>query len=621
MRWAITVLVIMLGTIRMEGFMIPGVLEKRVVVKPVREQGVRDLIRSMESHRIRKIVVSKQLDSLVAEESKDDGIVQGVVTHLPSLMIPTVVEKSLMEHVDLEFSTEKTLWEQAAPVIGGSIWGMTILALGSYFVSTLQRVSNFMRPRGMSSPGPQSGGGGSLEVREVSLVNLTDWAGSPEIFRECYEVISFLKDSEKYQQIGARVPRGILLEGPPGTGKTLLAKAMASEAGATFFSVVASEFVEMFVGMGAARVRALFQQARMNLPAIIFIDEIDAIGKQRGSTGGFGGGGNDEREQTLNQLLSEMDGFATSDRILIIGATNRKDVLDNALLRPGRFDRIISVPLPDVESREQILKVHLNRTRFNPVVSKDIPELAEKLEGFSGAELANVVNEASIMAVRQERQVVEKTDLLAALEKSRVGIVKETDTRSPERRRRVAIHEVGHALLVSLYPKFILDKVSIQETYQGAGGYTMYSVQRRGDNDLPTREALLQRMSVMLAGKAAESVFYGNSGLSTGAAQDLQQVNQLANDYVRRMGMGETYPHLFDPAETPHMLHRSFSDTTTYILEDETSKILNEAYDLAYQQIERHRPELEPIIQKLLANKILTGDEFQSTLTLTAKPA
>jgi len=473
----------------------------------------------------------------------------------------------------------------------------------------------------MSSPGPQSGGGGSLEVREVSLVNLTDWAGSPEIFRECYEVISFLKDSEKYQQIGARVPRGILLEGPPGTGKTLLAKAMASEAGATFFSVVASEFVEMFVGMGAARVRALFQQARMNLPAIIFIDEIDAIGKQRGSTGGFGGGGNDEREQTLNQLLSEMDGFATSDRILIIGATNRKDVLDNALLRPGRFDRIISVPLPDVESREQILKVHLNRTRFNPVVSKDIPELAEKLEGFSGAELANVVNEASIMAVRQERQVVEKTDLLAALEKSRVGIVKETDTRSPERRRRVAIHEVGHALLVSLYPKFILDKVSIQETYQGAGGYTMYSVQRRGDNDLPTREALLQRMSVMLAGKAAESVFYGNSGLSTGAAQDLQQVNQLANDYVRRMGMGETYPHLFDPAETPHMLHRSFSDTTTYILEDETSKILNEAYDLAYQQIERHRPELEPIIQKLLANKILTGDEFQSTLTLTAKPA
>ena len=291
-------------------------------------------------------------------------------------------------------------------------------------------------------------------------ISLSSWAGSPEIFEECFEVVSYLKNSTLYKNAGAEIPRGILLEGPPGTGKTLIAKAIASESDANFISISASEFVEIFVGVGAAKVRNLFEQARKNTPCIIFIDEIDAVGRQRGAGVNMG---NDEREQTLNQLLAEMDGFAQNQDILVIAATNRKDVLDAALLRPGRFDRIINVPLPDRNSRKSILNVHLKNKQINETLNLDL--LSEMSSGFSGAQLKNLVNEAAIYAARSGKTIISQENIEEALEKIVVGIIRKIDTRNDDVLQRVAIHEMGHGFLASLFDEYFqLKKITIQST-------------------------------------------------------------------------------------------------------------------------------------------------------------
>lgn len=301
-------------------------------------------------------------------------------------------------------------------------------------------------------------------------ISLASWIGSPEVFEECTEVISFLKNETSYRKMGAQLPTGILLAGPPGTGKTLLAKAIASETNAHFISVAASQFVEMFVGMGAARVRDLWKEARLNRPSIIFIDEIDSIGKKRGS-GPFSGG--DEREQTLNQILTEMDGFNDNKEILIIAATNMLSSLDPALTRPGRFDRIIQVPLPDTESRIAMLKFYFQNKKLDPLI--DISSIAKSIGGFSGADIANLVNEAAIFAVRRCSDIISEIDLFNALEKLTIGIIKKNDTRTYESKMRIAIHELGHAFMVSSFrDDFSLTKISIASTYSGAGGYTLY---------------------------------------------------------------------------------------------------------------------------------------------------
>jgi len=481
------------------------------------------------------------------------------------------------------------------------------------------------RKRGGGGVGGGLGAGGSdpfslmdrMDVSEYPKpnVSLSAWSGSPEVIDECREVISYLENKAAYARVGAEMPKGILLEGPPGTGKTLLAKAIATETNSTFISMSGSEFVELFVGMGAARVRELFDDARENRPAIIFIDEIDAIGKQRGNGANPIGGGNDEREQTLNQLLYEMDGFNDNTDLVVLAATNRRDILDKALLRPGRFDRVIRVPTPDRESREKILDLYLKN---KPVEQgegggeSDRTALAEITEGFSGAELKNLVNEAAIMAARNNQTTITKTNLFDAFEKSIVGLIRKNATIPAATQRRVAIHEMGHALMVLEFPDlFDLQKVSIQPTYEGAGGYTLFSEKPEiKEGGLYTKEVLRKRLAITMGGKAAESLMYGDEGVSMGAIQDLNQANQLAKRMVGNFGMGRELEVFYnvEVGEGPGAaggFGNTYSEEVKQLMDSESLMLVREAYDMAKTVLEKHRGKLERLSHRLILAKTL----------------
>lgn len=513
----------------------------------------------------------------------------------------------------------------------------TVQAVNTFFIPILilSTLASFFRMRNGNNPNSMMNGGGinsrpsffgmggnndfEKENMLKSNVSLSSFAGSPEIFQECTEIVSYLKNETMFKNAGAEVPRGILLEGPPGTGKTLLAKAIASEAEANFISIAASEFVEVYVGLGASKIRSLFQKARDNKPCIIFIDEIDAVGRQRGAGVNMA---NDEREQTLNQLLAEMDGFADNEGILIMGATNRKDVLDQALLRPGRFDRLLNVPLPDVDSRLSILKVHsTNKTLAEDV---NLNFLADLTSGFSGAQLKNLLNEGAIHAAREGNTVISVNNLLEALDKLIVGIVKKTDTRDQESRKRVAIHETGHALLAALFSKYFeLKKVSIQSTYSGAGGYTIFNEHRNiTESGLYTKDMLIKRLIVALGGKAAETVFYGKEQVSVGAVQDLKQANDLAKRMVGNYGMGTKLEVFFNNEMdngTP-FLGRSLSsgggnsESTKYEFDKEVLAIINKAYKEATHLLYENKDIMETVVEDLLFDEIIVGKDFYSYL-------
>lgn len=445
-------------------------------------------------------------------------------------------------------------------------------------------------------------------------ITLKDWAGSPEIFEECNEVVSYLRNDTNYKAAGATIPKGILLEGPPGTGKTLIAKAIASECNANFISVASSEFVEVFVGLGAQKVRRLFERARQNAPCILFIDEIDSIGKQRGTGVNLG---NDEREQTLNQLLAEIDGFNSNEGVLIIAATNRKDVLDSALLRPGRFDRVIAVPLPDKESRKQIFRVHTRNKQLAEGIEYDF--LAELSAGFSGAQIKNLVNEAAILAARSGRSIITQKDLEDSLEKIVVGIVKRRDSRSEETRTRVAVHEAGHALLAALYSDYFdLKKVTIQATYNGAGGYTLFSEKANiTESGLYTKDAFRKRLIVSMGGKAAESIIYGNEFVSLGAIQDLKSANQLAQSMIGNYGMGDDlmvfYNENTESGRNPFLgrslaMGDKYSEKTKEKMDEESLALVRRAYQDAYQLLVLNEEKLEMISKLLVYNESVKGD-------------
>ncbi len=445
-------------------------------------------------------------------------------------------------------------------------------------------------------------------------ITLSSWAGSPEIFQECSEIVSYLNNRTLYEIAGAQIPRGILLEGPPGTGKTLIAKAIASECDANFISIAASEFVELYVGLGAAKVRKLFAKARQNSPCIIFIDEIDAVGKQRGTGINMG---NDEREQTLNQILAEMDGFSTNDNVIVIAATNRRDVLDNALLRPGRFDRIINVPLPDKPSRISIIEVHMKNKTFEENIQLD--SIAEMTSGFSGAQLKNLINEAAINAVREAKTVISNQNIQDALFKLTVGIIKTKDTRSNDAINRVAIHEMGHAFLANYFNEYFeLIRVSIQSTYNGAGGFTLFSEYPNiTDSGLYTKDLLKKRIIIALGGKAAEHVFYGDEHVSLGAMQDLKQANSLAKQMVGTYGMGDTlktfYNENTDNGRTP-FLGRSlatndgiYSEKIKQTFDDETRLIVDTAYSQAIEIIQDNLYKINILVNMLIGHTNLDG--------------
>ena len=435
-------------------------------------------------------------------------------------------------------------------------------------------------------------------------VSFSDWAGSQEVLEECIEFVSYLNKTDDYTAMGVRIPRGILLEGPPGTGKTLLAKAIANESSSTFFSASGSEFIEMFVGVGAMRIRRLFEEARKSSPAIIFIDEIDAIGKQRGRGGNMMG--NDESEQTLNQLLTEMDGFQENANITVIAATNRADILDSALLRPGRFDRIIKIPLPDRTSREAILSLYLKNKPVEPTVKIDA--LAKLTAGFSGAQLSNLVNEAAIIAARNGDLIIRQRFLEDALEKLLIGIKKKTDTRDQKTKCRIAIHEIGHALIVQEFPDYFdLQKISIQATYSGAGGYTIFTEKETiAENGLYTKDFLMKRLMVAMGGKAAEAVYYGDDFVSVGASMDLKQANQLAREMIEKYGMGESL-RAFSKEEG---YGKTYSDMIYTVSDNEVMELTNRAYNEAYSLISINRLRLGSCIRQLMATGQMSPAEF-----------
>lgn len=449
-------------------------------------------------------------------------------------------------------------------------------------------------------------------------VSLSQWVGSPEVFEECWEVISWINNHSAYKAMGAELPRGILLEGPPGVGKTLLAKAIATETNSTFLQTSGSEFVEVYVGVGASRVRNLFKLARTYRPSIIFIDEIDTIGKQRnllgnsGSGGSGGSGGSDERDQTLNQLLKEMDGFEDNSEILVLAATNRKDILDKALLRPGRFDRIIHIGLPDKYSRTQILNFYLDNKKNYTDSKIDVSILVELTDGYSGAELKNLVNEATILAVRRGSEKITMMDLSNALEKSLVGLTKSIDTRDPETIKRIAIHEVGHGFITMYFSQYFdLQKITIKSTYSGAGGYTIFNEKSKYKNDgLYTYDILFKRLIISMGGKAAEFIWYGNDQVSLGATQDLKQSNELARKMVGLFGMGNELETFYNKDLEYNYPVNKYSEKTIELFDMETMKLVTLAYNKAKEILLENKEKCDKLIELLIENKTLTNNEF-----------
>jgi cell division protease FtsH len=458
-----------------------------------------------------------------------------------------------------------------------------------------------------------------IYVEKKTGVVFADVAGVDEAKQELQEVVEFLKDPKKYGRLGARVPKGVLLVGPPGTGKTLLARAVAGEAGVSFFSISGSEFVEMFVGVGAARVRDLFEQARQKAPAIIFIDELDALGRARGA-GGFGG--HDEKEQTLNQLLVELDGFDASTGLVLLAATNRPEILDPALLRAGRFDRVVLVDRPEKSGRLQILRVHSKKVRLAAEV--DLEKIAALTPGFSGADLANLVNEAALLATRRGADAVALEDFTHAIERMVAGLEKKSRVLNETERRVVAHHEMGHAMVaMALAGTDPVHKISIIPRGIGALGYT---IQRPiEDRFLMTRGELENKMAVLLGGRAAEEVMFQH--LSTGAANDLAKVTEIARSMVMRYAMVTTLGHVaYEEEQAPFMngnifqKNREYSEETAREIDVAVREIVEAVYQKTRSILTRERALLERWAQKLLERETLAEDEL-GELKASLQPA
>ncbi|BAD78736.1 ATP-dependent Zn protease [Synechococcus elongatus PCC 6301] len=453
-----------------------------------------------------------------------------------------------------------------------------------------------------------------FQMEAKTGVMFEDVAGIEEAKEELQEVVSFLRSSDRFTAVGARIPRGVLLVGPPGTGKTLLAKAIAGEAGVPFFSMSGSEFVEMFVGVGASRVRDLFRKAKENSPCIVFIDEIDAVGRQRGA--GIGGG-NDEREQTLNQLLTEMDGFEENSGVIIIAATNRPDVLDSALLRPGRFDRQITVDLPSYNGRLGILQVHARNKKLAEEVS--LEAIARRTPGFSGAELANLLNEAAILTARRNKTAVDETDIDDAIDRVTIGM-----TLSPlldsQKKRLIAYHEIGHALLMTLLKHSDrLDKVTIIPRSGGIGGFAKpIPNEELIDSGLYSRAWLRDRIVVALGGRAAEEVVFGDAEVTQGAASDIEMITNLAREMITRYGMSDLGPLALESDQGEVFLGRDwmsrradYSESVAAQIDRKIRALIQTCHAEARQLVLENRELMDRLVDRLIDQELIEGDEFR----------
>jgi cell division protease FtsH len=518
---------------------------------------------------------------------------------------------------------KKNVTTTARPPSDGTNWLLTLLVNGLPLIAFLG-VWIFLS-RQMQGAGGKAMGFGKSKAKLLTeahgRVTFDDVAGVDEAKEDLQEIVEFLKDPQKFQRLGGRIPRGVLMVGPPGTGKTLTARAVAGEANVPFFTISGSDFVEMFVGVGASRVRDMFEQAKKNAPCIIFIDEIDAVGRHRGA--GLGGG-NDEREQTLNQLLVEMDGFEQNEGIIIIAATNRPDVLDPALLRPGRFDRQIVIPNPDVLGREKILKVHVRKVPLSPDV--DLKVVARGTPGFSGADLMNLVNEAALLAARRGKRVVTRDEFEYAKDKVMMGAERRSMAMTEEEKRATAYHEAGHAIVNIFMPGGDpLHKVTIIPRGR-ALGVTM---------SLPERDALshsknwcVAKLAMMFGGRVAEQLIYGKDHLNTGASGDIQQATNLARQMVTRWGMSPKLgPLLYSETEQEVFLgnqmfsqRQNMSEDTARLIDEEVRRFVTEGEQKAWEILNEQRKALEILGQALVEHETLSGEETVALLREGRQP-
>jgi cell division protease FtsH len=562
-----------------------------------------DFVEAVQDNEVSRVLISP--DRGTAQVVENDGR-RAVVNLAPDKDLL----KLLTDHnvdIAVQPSREPAAWQQA---VGSLIF--PLLLLGGLF---------FLLRRAQGGGGNQAMNFGKskarLQMEPQTQVTFGDVAGIEGAKLELTEVVDFLKNPDRFTAVGAKIPKGVLLVGPPGTGKTLLAKAVAGEAGVPFFSISGSEFVEMFVGVGASRVRDLFEQAKKSAPCIVFIDEIDAVGRQRGA--GLGGG-NDEREQTLNQLLTEMDGFEGNTGIIIVAATNRPDVLDAALMRPGRFDRQVVVDRPDYAGRLQILGVHARGKTLAKDV--DLDKIARRTPGYTGADLANLLNEAAILAARRQLTEVAMDEVNDAIERVMAGPEKKDRVMSEKRKRLVAYHEAGHALVGALMPDYDpVQKISIIPR-GNAGGLTFFTPsEERMESGLYSRAYLQNQMAVALGGRVAEEIVYGEDEVTTGASNDLQQVARVARQMVTRFGMSDRLgPVALGRSQGGMFLgrdiaaERDFSEDTAAAIDEEVSELVAVAYKRATCVLVDNRSVLDELAEMLVEKETVDADDLQELL-------
>ena len=566
-----------------------------------------DFIEAVQDKEVSRVLISP--DNGTAQVVENDGSRSEVNLAPDKDLLKILTEND----VDIAVTPTKLAnpWQQA---ISSLIF--PVLLIGGLF---------FLFRRSQSGSG---GGGGNpamsfgkskarLQMEPSTQVTFSDVAGVEGAKLELTEVVDFLKSPDRFTAVGAKIPKGVLLVGPPGTGKTLLAKAVAGEAGVPFFSISGSEFVEMFVGVGASRVRDLFEQAKKNAPCIVFIDEIDAVGRQRGA--GMGGG-NDEREQTLNQLLTEMDGFEGNSGIIIVAATNRPDVLDSALMRPGRFDRQVTVDRPDYAGRLQILNVHAKDKTLSKDV--DLDKVARRTPGFTGADLANLLNEAAILAARKDLDTVSNDEVGDAIERVMAGPEKKDRVISDKKKELVAYHEAGHALVGALMPDYDpVAKVSIIPRGQ-AGGLTFFTPsEERMESGLYSRSYLQNQMAVALGGRVAEEIVYGEEEVTTGASNDLQQVANVARQMITKFGMSDKIgPVALGQSQGGMFLGRDmsatrdFSEDTAATIDVEVSELVDTAYKRATKVLTDNRSVLDEMASMLIERETIDTEDIQDLL-------